>query len=238
MMEYEQFSNPHNSSLFRKLSSTSEPLFHVTKFMAKTILPIEDELEVTDEEMNPEEEALIEKRHMEVLTSIQPATVHLAKSIRISKDGEEYMPAITGVNLNESFLKKVLLEKTSVSGQSELKCSNHSELSCILLDHTGHVLGTNQPQVSMGDFLGSIDPELMKHLVEKEKVFLEHKVHDYQALCTNKLECNLGVRSFVAPTLDLLLHIFMRAVYALQHVSYILFRYITYFTRGKFITDL
>ena len=75
---------------------------------------------------------------------------------------------------------------------------------CYVIDLSGFVITSNQPmsKVTVGDFLGASDPDLMAHLVRDRALFDERSEFDYQALCESKVDCNLtssAVSSVMAP---------------------------------------
>ncbi|XP_059090756.1 voltage-dependent calcium channel subunit alpha-2/delta-2-like isoform X2 [Tigriopus californicus] len=219
---YFQLRNPYNSSLFRKATlEPGTPVLHVTKFLVKEIVPVVQDTAVTDDQRFGKKRK--PDRHKEVLTKIQPSTVHVAKAIQIeSPSGLRYIPGIVGVELEHDFLQELLMNATEVEPESsELGCQNSTELICTLVDHEGNILGSNQPMVELGDFLGTIDPQLMKHLVEYENIFVENVETNYQALCPDAIDCSFGARSIFIPTLDSIFHLIRWIVSSLQSLGYV-----------------
>lgn len=154
----------------------------------------------------------------DIIYKTMPATVHLANPVVISQDGKDFVAAVVGVQLKPNHVQDLLMDsaKEAEGAQSvlELACQDTSELMCYLVDFSANVLASNQDLalVELGNFLGSVDPQLMKQLIEVDGVFEEHVTYNYQALCPDDIECSYGMRSVIAPTLNML-------VYAVQNMG-------------------
>lgn len=219
---YYELRNPYNSSLFRKATlEPGTPVLHVTKFLVKEIVPVVQEQIVTDEERYGKKRK--PNRHKEILTKIKPSTVHVAKAIQVeSPSGLRYIPGIVGVELEHDFLKELLMNATDMQpGTSELSCQNSTELICYLVDHSANVLASNQPMIELGDFLGTVDPQLMKHLAEYENIYVENVETNYQALCQDAVDCSFGTRSLFIPTLDSIFHLIQWIASTLESFGFV-----------------
>ncbi len=164
--------------------------------------------------------------------------VHLTSPILLElEQGPAYVAGVAGARLDADFLRRLLLSATKATDDgSEWSCSSEEDLLCYLLDDTGHVLASNQrlPAVEPGDFLGAVDPQLMRLLADPEQgVFEAFVSRNFQALCPDDLECcSLGVRSVLVPTLDFLVHLMQNLTEVIQNLGYLvvsLFSFLFYY---------
>ncbi len=163
-----------------------------------------------------------------LLNQVRPSTVHLTSPILLTSGaGPAYVAGVAGAQLSAEYLQRLLLDATAGT-DSEWSCSSDHALVCYLLDDAGHVLASNQrlPGVEPGDFLGSVDPQLMRLLSDPQQgVFEAFVSRNFQALCPDDLDCcSLGVRSVFVPTVDFLVYLLQNLTEVLQNLGYLLVR--------------
>jgi len=92
-------------------------------------------------------------------------------------------------------LKEILVNSTSQPlSKQEFSCKDSNAVRCYMIDLSGFVITSNQPmsKVTVGDFLGVSDPDLMAHLVRDKHYFDGRPEFDYQALCETKVDCSVA----------------------------------------------
>ena len=251
-MDFEDIANPFNSSMFRHVVSQRSAQLFVQRFVTNEIIPkyeIEEEQpspedsvvipgEEESEDLAQDDANATDKKCKDgakeediipdIIYKTMPATVHLANPVVISQDGQDFVAAVSGVKLNPDYLQTMLMDSTESDSQAvvELACQDTTELMCYLVDFSANVLASNQDLavVELGNFLGSVDPQLMKQLIEEDKIFEEHISYNYQALCPDDIECSFGIRSVIAPTLNMLVHAIQNLGYVVQNMGHILAR--------------
>ena len=82
----------------------------------------------------------------------------------------------------------MVLNATHVDEISTEDCRNSEILACYLIDTSGYLLASNQDEVSAGDFLGVVDPQIMAHYLEQD-LFQSRIEYNYQALCPTEINC-------------------------------------------------
>lgn len=171
-----------------------------------------------DQEDGCDDEGSGDEEIPEIVYKTEPASLYLAKPVLLDVGGKQYLSGLAGVHLEPKHLQGNLLEATRSASASEWSCANATEIVCYLIDTSANILASNQEllEVKAGEFLGRSDPQLMQQLLEADQLFEATHTLNYQALCPDDIECSLGVRSVVAPTLNAM-------VYAIQNfmqVSY------------------
>jgi len=142
-------------------------------------------------------DAVIEAMHdgreerpiQELFYEVKPPTILLSSPVVLDKGGQEYVAAVAGAELSADLLRSSFMEATKSSGSDEYSCAADGHVLCYLLDSTAHVLASNQnpPFVEAGDYLGEVDPQLMREL--SASIYEPFVSVDYQALCPDDLDC-------------------------------------------------
>ena len=144
----------------------------------------------------------------------EPA-IHLAKKFTIEKDGKTFTAGIAGVQMSIDYMQKILMDSTTrTSNGQELSCKDTDEIRCYLIDLSGYILTSNQPQskVGIGDFLGVSDPHLMRHLVREKNYFDERLEFNYQALCESEVDCTVASGNILTSTFTWSKHVMLMAL--------------------------
>lgn len=191
--------NPYNSSMYRLAVSNQKPRIFIKNFISKDLTT---------------RFAKRKRKHFGVLVvtdinlkeplffKVKPSIVHLTSPVIIEQNGQKYTAGVAGANLKPSFLQQLLLKASSSSTPDEVTCERSEDIVCYLMDESGLIISSNQDLVKVepGDFLGVVDPLLMKELNENIKIFDQQEDWNYQDLCPDELECcSLGVRSVIIP---------------------------------------
>ncbi|XP_074660412.1 voltage-dependent calcium channel subunit alpha-2/delta-1-like [Tubulanus polymorphus] len=120
-------------------------------------------------------------------------TVLVAKSVKLSN---QVKVAVVGAKITEDELRNRLAE--TVDECKEI------DVVCYLLDESGYLIASNQPDYEVGRFIGdpTVDPQLA-YWMYNTSLIGSMTYYDYQATCTVITDENSasGPRSFYIPTL-------------------------------------
>ncbi|CAB4059788.1 CACNA2D2 [Lepeophtheirus salmonis] len=153
------------------------------------------------------------------------------------------LPELVKNNPVEDFEERAQLHLIFSDATSEIKtdeynCFNNTELRCEIIDISGSILHSNREDVALGDFLGSVDPNLMRHMVEKLEIFVdENPIINYQALCPDSFECTASGVKVLPFSLDQAVKVwysFLGVFQALQIVITSFLTTIYSFSEGSF----
>ena len=211
--------DPYNSTIYRFTSSAKTPSIFLQQYKIPE-LPCyniyatsndEDDTEDVDDPPISTSDDDVEQKdsnpHIDMVESIKlqfpPPTMHLVKPIEITSPDnadDKYIGGVSGVEISHDYLHTLLEDITAVSGNEfEFTCKNSTKVWCYFMDFSGYILASNQNNrvdehdgVKVGDFLGSVDPSLMRHLIEKD-TFDEKPEYNYAALCEKPVECNKDI---------------------------------------------
>ncbi|XP_040580279.1 voltage-dependent calcium channel subunit alpha-2/delta-2 isoform X4 [Lepeophtheirus salmonis] len=166
------------------------------------------------------------------------AQLHLVKPFFVKQGNNQFMAGISGIELSYEYLAKIFSDATSEIKTDEYNCFNNTELRCEIIDISGSILHSNREDVALGDFLGSVDPNLMRHMVEKLEIFVdENPIINYQALCPDSFECTASGVKVLPFSLDQAVKVwysFLGVFQALQIVITSFLTTIYSFSEGSF----
>ena len=198
--------DPYLSPLYRSAFWSQTPIFFVKQYSnipkqpktkKQNIKKNKDFLSLSAEvhEKHPKSQcSLVQRLEDEKYGTSKSAKVHLAQSINIkNKEGDMYIAGVAGIEIIPEYVQSILFNLTFKSHTlDELSCSNSKALFCFLIDFSGNIITSNQmsKDVMPGDFLGKIDPILMKHLILDKALFEEHKEYNYADICKSRVDCS------------------------------------------------
>ena len=218
--------DPYNSSLYKMAVLSQHPVVYIEKHADRQVIPIyihssqsEDEDEkkvVSDDESTATASTSTSTTPLppKFVMKSQPPSLYLAQAVRVQDDSLISTVAVTGLQLEASFLTSLLSNATS---EDQGPSCTSSDISCYLMDTSGYVLASNTEDVRAGDFMGVADPQVMEHFLEKN-FFRSRLEYNYQALCPTEINCQTdGVADL--PRL-FVLNLGQAAVTLLQQLSY------------------
>lgn len=150
---YASVSNPYNASMYRLSASYRKPQLFIQRFVTDDITPLYAEaaagagdFTVSDDEAEELEHELLQddQEARPLFFKVKPATVHLSSPVVVDVAGEEYVAGVAGVQLGPKFLQDLLMEATKSANEVEWSCASADDLTCYLVDQTGHILASNQ----------------------------------------------------------------------------------------------
>ena len=207
--------DPYNSTIYRFTSASATPTIFLQKFkLPDPTCPsgysvvLEDEIEENTSVSNSSSNSTGESSEISstdpelVEYNILEPTLHLAKPIKITKTGgpgSEFIAGVSGIELSHQYLKNLIKNFTTTANtDTEYNCaSNNTKVWCYFIDLSGYILASNQDEIDakVGNFLGTEDPSLMRHLIEDKKYFDERPVYDYAAQCEKPVDCNSEINA-------------------------------------------
>ncbi|XP_074553967.1 voltage-dependent calcium channel subunit alpha-2/delta-1a isoform X2 [Halichoeres trimaculatus] len=130
----------------------------------------------------------------------------VSRVVNLNIDGIVLKPAVVGVKLDISAWMERFINITQKLNCNDELCGclrNDKNIDCVILDDGGFLVMTNQEDdiEKIGQFLGVIDPILMRNLVNSS-LFTFKKTFDYQSRCEPKKDSRTaaGPRSVYVPT--------------------------------------
>ncbi|CAJ1054813.1 voltage-dependent calcium channel subunit alpha-2/delta-1a [Xyrichtys novacula] len=131
----------------------------------------------------------------------------VSRAVNLHIDSILLKPAVVGVKLDISAWMERFINITQKLNCNDEICGclrNDKNVDCVILDDGGFLVMTNQENdiEKIGQFYGTIDPILMKNLVNSS-LYTFKKTFDYQSLCDPKKEGQTaaGPRSVYVPTI-------------------------------------
>ena len=227
--------DPYNSTLYRFTYSASTPTLFLQQYTQRQVpstygysrrSPYDDDATgVSDNSEQDDQGVLPSEFDSDFEFEKQPPTLHLVQPIKVQKEGAEFTAGVSGVQVSSEYVQQLLENSTEhAQKESEFSCvKTPDKIRCYLLDLSGYIMASNQPlaQIFVGDFLGVIDPALMRYLVENRSYFEERPEYNYAALCEDPIDCDSGDTS-AAP--------------AINHISFLLslpFQFISTFLQSS-----
>lgn len=145
--------------------------------------------------------------------NITDDTLLVSKAVNINIKDVILKPAVVGVKLDISAWMASFINTTQRMNCNDEICGcqrNDPYIDCVILDDGGFLMMSNQDEdiAKIGSFFGTIDPILMKNLVNSS-LYTFKKTFDYQSLCDPKKEnkAAAGLRSVYVPTIADILNI-------------------------------
>ena len=223
--------DPYNSTIYGFTSPSKTPTLFLQQYKLPALpclnrysIPAEDDdtgkaPTVTGEGENSTQESFPSAYSFQPL-ELKPPTIHLVKPIKVTRtksgsSNREFIAGISGIELSHRYMKELLLESSNTAKtEYQFTCENSDNVWCYLIDFSGYILASNQNEtidetrnerVDVGDFLGTVDPSLMRHLIVESELFDERPVYNYAALCENPLDCNSKISAAPASHVSYLL---------------------------------
>ncbi|RWS22054.1 voltage-dependent calcium channel subunit alpha-2/delta-3-like protein, partial [Leptotrombidium deliense] len=118
---------------------------------------------------------------------VLPKHVTASKALFFGSGNKKAPAAVTGVLFNHAKFADYFFSLTKMCSKAECNGQNCTKgaINCYLLDNNAFVV-VSQAETETGKFIGEIDSNLLKSLVEKN-VFKEIEIFDYQGICMKDL---------------------------------------------------
>jgi len=143
---------------------------------------------------------------------VKPIKITRTKS---GSSSREFIAGISGIELSHKYIKELMLESSKTAKtEYQFTCHNNDNVWCYMMDFSGYILASNQNEtidetrnerIDVGDFLGTVDPSLMRHLILEGNIFDERPEYNYAALCETPVDCTNKINSAPANHISYLL---------------------------------
>ncbi|XP_056877918.1 voltage-dependent calcium channel subunit alpha-2/delta-1a isoform X1 [Takifugu flavidus] len=140
-------------------------------------------------------------------------SVLVSRVVNVNIGDSILKPAVVGLKLDISAWMVSFINTTQRMNCIDEICGcqrNHPYVDCVLLDDGGFLVMSNKDEdlSKIGRFFGTIDPILMRNLVN-ESLFTSKKTFDYQSLCDpqKRSKAAAGLRSVYVPTVADILNV-------------------------------